>query len=439
MTDTTRGIRKRIEELNRKLDEIESAAKESSRLLFWRGKKIISVKQWQSIAKKGYCEEAIKYIPNGFITRPMEGLVSENETGHGYNDERRYKWVDDYYGYLDYSRDPQLGKMNCGKCLLLDDEDQEVAFTGSDLRKIVRKFIQSSSSLKSLGRSSSISSSSSNPTTHSIDHSSSIQRKILAPANEQNVEKNATVIKKQQSIMIEYPCPVQNRFECPYHKYSEINDSLLVGIGEDINSIYDALSHAQTLTYQTRDYTYKVDSEKGRLLETIHKYGRRSSGDSSIRLEVGLVPLKQPRVPIASIRDIYKALTNREDLDVLLEQYFEHRRKNPLDYGDNPSFDPAKRKEQNDILRHSIVDWFMQIKEHLRIEDLTDFYGMTLQEEEENTRSSLGESAPRFVDHSNDICNECNRRWACILCVNCNKWICADHRLNHRSTYHMIV
>ena len=37
--DTAKGIPKRIEKLNRKLDEIESATKKSGGLLFWRGKK----------------------------------------------------------------------------------------------------------------------------------------------------------------------------------------------------------------------------------------------------------------------------------------------------------------------------------------------------------------------------------------------------------------
>ena len=66
--NTTRGISKRIEKLNKKIEEIESsssstATKESGGLIFWRGKKIIPAEQWQSIAnKKGY-EEAIKYIP----------------------------------------------------------------------------------------------------------------------------------------------------------------------------------------------------------------------------------------------------------------------------------------------------------------------------------------------------------------------------------------
>jgi hypothetical protein len=192
------------------------------------------------------------------------------------------------------------------------------------------------------------------------------------------------------------------------------------------------------LTYQIRDYTYKVDFEKDRKLETISKYGCGFSRDSSNRLGVELRSLKQSKVPIESIHDIYKALTNRENLDILLEQYLEHRRNNPRYNGDNPNFDYAERKERDDTLRRLIVDWFMQIKDDIRIEDLTNFNGITLQEEEEeNTkRSDLDKSAAIFVDHSNDICCVCNKRWACILCVNCDKWICADHWFNHKGVHH---
>jgi hypothetical protein len=147
--------------------------------------------------------------------------------------------------------------------------------------------------------------------------------------------------------------------------------------------------------------------------------------------------LKQPKIPIEFVCDIYKALTDRENLDILLEQYFEHR--NPRHYGDIPNFDYAKRKEQYDDLRHSIVHWFIQIKDDIRIEDLTNFNGMTLQEgEEENARRNYLDQSTltSVVDHSNDICCECNKRWACILCVNCEKWICADHWDNHKTTHH---
>jgi hypothetical protein len=445
MTDTTKGTRKRIEELNKKLDEMESATKESGGLLFWRGKKIISVEQWQSIAKRGRYEEAIKYIPNGFISYPLLGLASQNETGRGYNDERCNKWIDDYYDYLDYSRNPKLGETKCGRCLLVDDKDQIVS-TGLDLRKIVRKSIQLS--LKSAGKSSSPlsseteqSNSSDSISSSSIhnDHHKDLQETPAVIEEEDNEqreeEKNSMVTERQQPITIDYPCPVHDRFQCPYRNYSVIDDTLLVDIGEGIKEIYDALSYAHTQTYQVRDNTYKVNFEKDIFLGSFNAHGG-SSGGSNCRLEVELGRLKEPKVPIESIHDIYTALTNRENLDILLEQYLEHRRNNPRDYGDNPNFDYAQRKEQDDILRRMILDWFMQLKDHIRIEDLTNFYGITLQEEE-NRKRSLDQNWPRRFDHFNDICCECNNRWACILCVNCDKWICADHWRNHKAVHHL--
>jgi len=445
MMDTAKGIRKRIEELNKKLDEIESATKESSGLLFWRGKKIIPVEQWQSIAKKGRYEEVIRYIPNGFISYPLLGLASQNATGRGYNDERCNKWIDDYYDYLDYSRNPKLGEMKCGKCLLVDDKDHMVWSTGLGLRKVVRKSIQLL--LKSAGKSSpplsseteqSNGSDSINSSAIHNDHHKDLQETpviIEEDIEQREEEKNSRVTKRQQPITIDYPCPVHDRFQCPYHNYSGINDTLLVAIGGHIKKIYDALSYAHTQTYQIRDYTYKVNFEKDRFLGMFDTYGG-SSGGPNCRLEVELGELKQPKVPIESIGDIYKALTDRENLDILLEQYLEHRRNNPHDYGDNTSFDPAKRKEQDDILRRVILDWFMQLKDYIRIEDLTNFYGMTVQEEE-NKKRSLDQNWPRLVDHFNDICCECNKRWACILCVNCDKWICADHWRNHKTAHHL--
>jgi hypothetical protein len=442
-------IQKRIEELNKKLEERESATKERGGLPFWRGKKIISVKQWQSIAsKRGGYEEVIKYIPNGFIDHPLSGLAAENGTSHRYKDEQYNKWMDDYYDYLYHSKNPQLGEKYCEKCLLEDDKDQEI-HSGLGLRKRLRELLQevlpskdketTATTSSSLSSSSNNSSSNATSSSHNCVQKGRQRTQAVSAANKQKKKSNAKVIRKQQLplITIDYPCPVHNRFKCPYHESSEANDNALVGIGGYLEVIYDALSFAHMLTYQIRDYTYKVDFEKDKKLETISKYGFDFARDSSKRLGVELGSLNQPKVPIESIHDIYKALTDRENLDIILEQYLEHRVRNPQDYGDNPNFDYAKRKEMGDTLRRSIVDWFMQMKDDIRMEDLTNFNGITLQEEEEENikRRSLDQSAAITVDHSNDICYVCNKRGACILCVNCDKWICADHWFNHKGVH----
>jgi hypothetical protein len=432
-------IRKRIEALNKKLDEKESATKESGDLPFWRGKKIISVKQWQSIADSGGYEQVIKYIPNGFIDNPLLGLAAENRASHVYKDEQYNKWMDDYYDYLHYSRNPQLGEKYCEKCLLEDDKEQQV-HSGLGLRKILRELIQQVLSSKDEDTSTTSSSvpSSNNGNTTNSNHNH-IQKDLqiaqaVSAANKQKRKGDAKAIRKQLPLItIDYPCSVHNRFRCPYQESSEANDSALVGIGRHLEVIYNALLYAHTLTYQVRDYTYKVNNFGKKKIETISKYGCEFFTDSSKRHGVDLESLKQPKVPIESIHDIYKVLTDREKLDIILEQYLEHRGKNSQDNRDNSNFDYAKRKEMNDTPRRSIVDWFIQIKDHIRIEDLINFNGTTLQEEEKNIqRRSPDQSAAITVDHYNDICCVCNKRWACILCVDCDKWICADHRSDHK-------
>jgi hypothetical protein len=196
------------------------------------------------------------------------------------------------------------------------------------------------------------------------------------------------------------------------------------------------------LTYQTRDYTYKVDFETGSKVEIISKYGGWRLRYNK-RFGVELTNLKQPKVPIESIHDIYKALTDTAILDVLLEEYLEHRRKNPKDYGDSPTSDYTKRKEQGDTVRCSVIEWFTEFKDDIKIEDLTNFNGISLLQEEaelkEKAKSSYLEqdATTTFVDHFNDICCECNKRWACILCINCDKWVCVDHQREHKTTHRL--
>jgi hypothetical protein len=183
----------------------------------------------------------------------------------------------------------------------------------------------------------------------------------------------------------------------------------------------------------------KFISKKDKTIQIISKYGCDFARESSKRLGMELKSLKQPKIAIESIHDIYKALTDRESLNIILEQYFEDRMWSLKYYEDNPNFDYIKQKELNDTIRRSIVDWFIQIKDDIKIEDLTNFNGTTLQEEEEENikrRRSLDQSAAISVDHSNDICCVCSKRGACILCINCDKWICADHWSNHKGIHH---
>ncbi len=450
------AISKRIEKLNKKIEEMESAIiKESPGLSFWMCKRIMSLERWQSIANKGRYEEAIKYIPNGFIKNPIDELAPKNASIDGFVVERFKKWMDDYDDYLHYSKNPELGATYCRKCLLEDDKDQEMG-SGLSLRNIVRQLTQLS--FKDTGKSTTLSSPSSTYASGATSHDhNNIQNRlektrIISTANKQEEKKSRTAFERQQQpppppssslVTIDYPCTVHNRFKCPYQSSSsEINDGDLVGTGIGLHVIYHALLYAHMLTYQTRDYTYKVDFETDRKIETISKYGGWFSNSYNKRFGVELANLKQPKVPIESIRDIYKSLTDIEILNVLLKDYFEHRRNNPNEYREDiPTSDYSKRKEQHDALIQLIIECFMEVKDDIRIEDLTNFNGISmLQEEQEEKakRSHLDQNTiATFVDHFNDICCECDTRWACILCVNCNEWVCADHQNKHKATHRL--
>jgi hypothetical protein len=448
MKDIASGtIQKRIEALNKKLDEKESAIKDIGNLPFWRGKKVISVEQWQSIANKRGYEEVIGYIPNGVIDCPLSKLGGEKGADHSYKDEQYNIWMDDYQDYLFYSMNPELGERYCKNCVLEDDKDQEI-HSGLGLRKIVRDILQQELSSEdeeimaaTTSSSPSSPSSSNNSDTATPNHNNHLQNgqqiaQTVSPANKQ--KNNTKGIRKQQKLItIDYPCPVHNRFKCPYQESSVANDNALVDIGIGLEVIYNALLYSHILTYQVRDYTYKVDFEKDKTIETISKYGYDRFRDSNKRLGVELRSLKQPKVPIESIHDIYLVMTDRESLDIILKQYLEDRMWSVKYYRNNQEFDYNKQKELSDTLRHLIVDQFIQIKDGIKIEDLTNFNGITLQKEEENTkRRTRDHSTEMTVDHSNDICCVCNKGWACILCVNCDKWICADHWSNHKGVHH---
>src|SRR5919108_5145725 len=121
-------------------------------------------------------------------------------------------WMDDYYDYLHYLRNPQLGEMYCEVCLLEDDQDQKI-HSGLGLRKMLRELAQQVLSSEDEGTttsSSSLSSSgSSNTTSHSHNHihKGRQRTRAVSAANKQKEEKkDAKVIRKQQSLItIDYP------------------------------------------------------------------------------------------------------------------------------------------------------------------------------------------------------------------------------------------
>ncbi len=129
------------------------------------------------------------------------------------------------------------------------------------------------------------------------------------------------VDKKNNSIL--YPCHVVNRFECSYQKGKSSNTKFSV---EDL--------------FELANVAFAV--------------------------EIALAAArKDTSVQIKNKQDLYQALTDREMFNMILEQ--------GLDYvlSDKETFDDMSRFEQlQRDNRHKIVDYFMNIKDKIKLEDL---------------------------------------------------------------------
>jgi hypothetical protein len=110
-----------------------------------------------------------------------------------------------------------------------------------------------------------------------------------------------------------YPCPIQNRFECPYDNKQEAEAKSI-----DVDQLFQ-LSEIAFLV----ELAFATAQEK----------------DTS-------------KIPIKNRQDVYNALTDRNKFDKLLQQ----------------GLDKEHQKYKNEI-----VEFFVNIKDKVRMEDLT-FY-----------------------------------------------------------------
>jgi hypothetical protein len=158
-----------------------------------------------------------------------------------------------------------------------------------------------------------------------------------------------------------------------------------------------ALGKAESMT-ESNDAIYETNFETGRVREIrTNYYGNPYPSSIDFPLEEKLAEVKRLSiVPIRNAQDIYHVLADKETLDKILEQGLD---------------------EENLKYKDHFLNFFMSIKEKVRIEDL-------------------------FIAPSSSISNnngqqyaKCSlcQRFANIYCVNCNNiWLCVDHWRQHR-------
>ena len=154
---------------------------------------------------------------------------------------------------------------------------------------------------------------------------------------------------------------------------------------------------------ESNDTVYKTNFETGGVREIrIDYYGNPYPSSIDYPLEEKLAEVKRlSKVPIRNAQDVYHALTDRETLDKILEQGLD---------------------EENLNYKDHLLNFFMSIKDKVRIEDLF------IAPNSYNSNNYLQQYAK---------CSLC-RGFANIYCVNCyNIWLCTDHWRQHKIDYHV--
>ena len=123
---------------------------------------------------------------------------------------------------------------------------------------------------------------------------------------------------------IQYPCSVVNRFECPYEKGKKS----------------DARFNVEDL-YELANMAFAVE------------------------ISLAVARKDTSSIQIKNKQDLYQVLTNREMFDMVLEQGLDYVLSDKETFDDTSKFDQLQKEN-----RDKIVDYFMNIKDKIKLEEL---------------------------------------------------------------------
>jgi hypothetical protein len=136
------NLDKTIQELTNRLDEvhpysasypISNYQNKNDGINYWKGKKIISLKNWNELYKKSLIytdtyktiltsRKPLQYFPDDYNSSISSfGTIEELK-------EEIQNWNKNYYELLEYRKNPILGRMKCSKCLLSGSKDDPILY-----------------------------------------------------------------------------------------------------------------------------------------------------------------------------------------------------------------------------------------------------------------------------------------------------------------------
>jgi hypothetical protein len=252
-----------INNLSKRIEKFDSFDGDGNDPNRWRGKEIIPLNDWIQLKGTPY---VLQYFPDD--SDRSHTFLTESELKD--TDDKTRKWYSDYLDLMEHTRNPNYGRTKCFHCLLSPERDDPIVI---GINRLVTK----------------------------------------------GLEK-----KEGKNDPIQYPCPVANRFECPY-KNGKRSDTKF-----DVEDLFELASIAFAV-------------------EIVLAVARKDTSAIQIRNK----------------QDIYQGLTNRQMFDMILEQGFDYILSDKETFNDKSRFDQLQKGN-----RDKIVDYFMNIKDKIKLEEL---------------------------------------------------------------------
>ena len=221
---------------------------------------------------------AWQYFPDDF--NEFRTFLSESELTN--EKTKKKKWNSDYLELMEHRKNPNYGRTKCFHCLL-DPSGDDPTFTGID--RLVAKGLE--------------------------------------------IEKK----NNNNDNFVHYPCPVVNRFECPYEK-----DNVSLSVNTKKKFDVEDLFELEKMAF-------------------------------AVEFALAVAEKDTSAVRIKNKQDLYHALTDTETLDKILEQALDYLLSDEKYIGEI-----SKQKqdlcEQYRDNKDRIVDYFMKIKDKVKLEEL---------------------------------------------------------------------
>jgi hypothetical protein len=416
------NLDKTIQELTNRLDEVHPYSStindhknRNDGINYWKGKKIISTKDWNELYEKSssytnaYTTALTSRKPLQYFPDDYNGSISTTGIAEDENlKEEIQKWNTEYYELLEYEKNPTFGRMKCTECLLSGSLDDPI-FIG--MEKVFARIV--------------------------MKHC------------------NNSAVNTHSDGIITYHCNIMNIFSCPFEsteksnnknkiesKYSYKREDLFA-LHEISFAIEQAIFTFCEITKQN-EIIFEVDFLNDRVQEIHTKYNGEpeSWGWTNDNVKEQLSKVKPiSNLVIRNEQDIYNILTNRKKLESLFQEYEkennckleEEQEELDIEYL-KPEL-KAKIKEELEksnreqlILlkenKQNIIDFIIDNKDAIRVEDL-----------------KIYEPIYRcYLKKGNcDMCNSLTN----IICVSCNNnyknkkvWLCVYHWKQHSIDNH---